>query len=482
MAHRFTRHGAWLAAMALAAGCGEQSLVSPAATSRAASSARNADATSGTRPSYLHSNAIKYADNGAHPATGRSGSASIMSRALLGKDGSTVVEATTGTLDQGAAPGTISKVQAKLNHVGTLSTANYNGLNAGGYWTQSYTGLQRSDKVQVQANVRGIDGSRNDVVTVSNDVRLRPDLAASNLTAPAKAKVNTVVDISAQVSELNHDVGARATCVLTVDGTTVDHADGIWVDAGDAVTCAFQNTFTTLGNHTIAVSATNVVPGDWDTANNTVTGTIEIVNPEVRLQWNMYFDAREGTYAYTYNDDWYYNESESYDYHYRNASIYATTTDATPINGNATATAVLTSDNVVVANAAIALPNYGGTCRSGYDPVTNTSVNLCTYPSGAQLNAQTYASRTTYYGQYYYYGEVYSYADNYGVAPYAVGSTIGYDVKVTDAAGTQWRAQGQVAPYHQHVQYDNGAYCSAYYYYYCENANYDSWTGSNSGN
>jgi hypothetical protein len=38
-----------------------------------------------------------------------------------------------------------------------------------------------------------------------------------------------------------------------VDGQAVDRADGIWVDAGDVVTCAFRYTFTSMGGHTVEV-------------------------------------------------------------------------------------------------------------------------------------------------------------------------------------------------------------------------------------
>lgn len=56
-----------------------------------------------SRPALV-SNGIKYRVNGLQPATGRSGSASLTARALLGKDGTTLVEATTGELDSAATP------------------------------------------------------------------------------------------------------------------------------------------------------------------------------------------------------------------------------------------------------------------------------------------------------------------------------------------------------------------------------------------
>src|SRR5690348_11830002 len=52
-------------------------------------------------------NSQKYHNTGMHPATGRSGSASIEARALFGKDGNTTVEVSTGSLEDGTHSGTI---------------------------------------------------------------------------------------------------------------------------------------------------------------------------------------------------------------------------------------------------------------------------------------------------------------------------------------------------------------------------------------
>jgi len=55
---------------------------------------------SGYRP-LTYPNSRKYRDAGFHPATASAGSATISSRALLGRSGTTDVEITTGTFDGG---------------------------------------------------------------------------------------------------------------------------------------------------------------------------------------------------------------------------------------------------------------------------------------------------------------------------------------------------------------------------------------------
>jgi hypothetical protein len=257
-----------------------------------------------------HPNSEKYRDAGAKPATGRSGSASLEVRALLGKTGDVTLEASTGSIEAGTNPGNIAKTQVKIL-AGAGATKNYNNLSGGGYWTATYQGLARSDGIQVQANVRGIDPKRTDVVTVLASVMRRPDLAVMSVTGPSQAPPNTPVTFTAALAELNGDVGARANCVLSVDGTDVDHADGIWVDAGDAVSCLFTYAFAASGAHDVGVSLTNVTPGDWDTANNSAATSITIAQPGTPIQWG-YVQAGEFNYGYWYR--YYNNTGSSYRY------------------------------------------------------------------------------------------------------------------------------------------------------------------------
>src|SRR5437763_8768340 len=184
----------------------------------------------------IQPNSTKYRDSGAKPATGRSGSAAIQARALRGQT-ETTVEVTTGQFDGGAAAaGKLDKVQVKVfnGHGDVLVTDNYRkGALSGANGSFTYDWPSRGQKVQVQANVSGIDPNRTDVVTVSTNVALRPDLTVSSITAPGQAIAGSNVTISALVGEINGDLGARANCVLKIDGAVADQANGIWVDAGD---------------------------------------------------------------------------------------------------------------------------------------------------------------------------------------------------------------------------------------------------------
>ncbi|HEY0157083.1 MAG TPA: hypothetical protein VGF28_07305 [Thermoanaerobaculia bacterium] len=205
-------------------------------------------------------NSIKYSDRGLPNATGRAGGASMEARALLGKDGRTDLEVT--------ASGTLRKVQLKA----AGETSNFHDVGSRRFRT-TLERLIRHDKLQVQTNVDA--GKRTGVITVQEQVKLRPDVAVDQLLLPAQAAPGVPTNITANIRELNGDVGARANCVLRVNGTTVDQASSIWVDAGSTVNCAFLYTFPKAGTWNVAVDVTGVAPADWDTANNSKAGSVK---------------------------------------------------------------------------------------------------------------------------------------------------------------------------------------------------------------
>ena len=201
------------------------------------------------RGPQFHPNTQKYSDAGAKPVTGRSGSASLEARALLASDGTADIEVSTGSLDAGTSRGQLRKIQMKvLSPAGRpASTQNFNGLTRGS-WSSSVAGVGENTLIELQANVGGLDGNRTDVVTVTVPVKRRPDIAVDGVSAPTRALAGSPLTIVASVSERNGDVGARATCMLSIDGQLADQARGIWVAAGQTVSCAFQTNFAAVGD------------------------------------------------------------------------------------------------------------------------------------------------------------------------------------------------------------------------------------------
>ncbi len=414
----------------------------------------------------------------------------------MAKDGSTKLEVTTGALDAATAPGNISKLQVKFITVGDLpvGTQNFNGLT-GPVQTKSFGGLARHSSIQVQGNVRDIDPKRTDVVTVTERVNLRPDIAVQSVMAPLKVKPNTEVIVTAAVAEINGDVGATTNCVLTVDGAERRRIEGMWVADGDQVTCTFKTTFAQPGTYTLAVNATSVSPTDWDLANNTASRTIEVVNPEVQLHgwayaqdWNYRNDYVDNN-SWGYNDPYYsyYNQRYEREYHQSETSQYSR------IGGYeynaiqfplANVRFTQTSNGNPIASFTAASAGYG--CQYSASPDGSNWAQICSwgyFDAGHNAGTATYYDRCFSEGYYWYYGCGYYYSSNYeyswtstwgNYVPY--GSEVTTELKFEDAAGTTFLARGSVplsqsyayeyGPYSDSSSYNDGWYFSSYSYYY----------------
>ncbi|MEA2489133.1 MAG: hypothetical protein QOH21_925 [Acidobacteriota bacterium] len=249
-----------------------------------------------------HPNSVKYRDTGLPNASGRSGSASIEARALANRDGSADLEVTTGSFDDSApAPGTIAKVQVKLSDVADAPAQNFNGLNGGGTFATTLEPLGRHDRVQVQASVRDIDGTRTDIVTVNETVKLRPDLRVAAVSVRPHAPIGLPTNIYATIAEANGDTGARADARLLVGGVEVDRAEDIWVDAGDSVQVHFVHVFETAGTASVQVIVDSVRPGDWDDTNNSASASMHIFAEAAEVMWSDVSARDEDTTEYHYS-------------------------------------------------------------------------------------------------------------------------------------------------------------------------------------
>lgn len=244
-------------------------------------------------------NSIKYRDLGKKHARGRAGiaatAATLEARALLGRDGSTTLDISTGAIDAPDASRLLSKVQLKqyAPNGALQTTTNYKEINSPAYQL-TLAGRVGGSKLQVQGTIVGVDGKHSDVVTLTETVKLRPDVSVDRIVAPAQSHVAVPVQISALISENNGDVGARADCVLAVDGVEAGRANGIWVDAGGSVSCVFNHAFPTTGTKQLTVSAVSVNPDDWSASNNSATQTINIAPPPNDFAWSgSYISQRD---------------------------------------------------------------------------------------------------------------------------------------------------------------------------------------------
>lgn len=281
---RTPRFLAAAAALALLAGA-----CTDAPTAPAAAPGERPSLTAGGPDPRLIPNTVKYRDSGAKPATGRSGSAMVHAQAMLDRAGTTILYMHATHATDWGRTGIIRRAQIKAStpdgrHRFTRNLNGYDDEAPGGPDIEvplsrfpgelQFQGLGPRDELQVQANVAGLDGERMDVVTVTETVKRLPDLRVE-MTVPGEVQAGTVVNVLAVASEANGDMGAYTTCELYVGGQRVDEAEGVWIDAGDAVTCAMAWAFSTPGTYAVEV---RVAPPyrEWDTQNNSASATVQV--------------------------------------------------------------------------------------------------------------------------------------------------------------------------------------------------------------
>lgn len=188
----------------------------------------------------------------------RSGSAVLSANAVLGADGITRLVVTSSSERNPDEPaGSMAKVQVKVYGPDgrKLFTKNFQGTT-GPVREIEFPGLPAGARFAVQAEVRNIDRNRTDVVCVTVASERGPALGTT-IRLPDVVVVGVPTTITAIVRETNGDQGTNTACVLFVDGREVDRVDEVWVDAGDAVTCAFTYAFSTSGQHDVRVSLVN---------------------------------------------------------------------------------------------------------------------------------------------------------------------------------------------------------------------------------
>ena len=269
-----------------------------------------------TVPSYAISSSLHYRESGVPDGVGESNSAVVTARALLGKDNNSTVELTTGKLDSNTTPpGSFASVRFEPftpSGVPLLRKYFSHLATPAGYYSFTWPSLYRGEQIQVRSYVTGFP--EDDPVTAYTTVKLRPDLAMQNLTFPETAIVQQVVNIRANIAELNGDSGATTACTLDVDGNTVDQVNGVYVAAGGGVTCEFSYTFSGAGTHAIQVTAANPVPGDWDLSNNTASGTITISTNNAEHATGIFLDSNVNSPS---------QQTHSYQVTYQGATVFS---------------------------------------------------------------------------------------------------------------------------------------------------------------
>lgn len=485
-----------VAALAVVWGCAEASSTAPAVRRTTLDIASRA---AEPEPTF-YSNTRKYADAGAKPAIGRSGSASIAMRALVDAAGVTGVEVVLGDFEGAPSVGDLDKLQVKafLPTGEHLLTSNEN-RSSGGSASFAYDGLPHGGTVQVQANIGGIDPNRTDVVTVADVVRRRPDLRFLASGVPPQVEIGGTFMVSGIVYEANGEVGARTDCVLYADGVEVDRARGIWVDAGDGTTCLFAHRFSSVGMHAVEIRLEGTSPADYAPGDDrSGERAVAVVSPSTAY-WSGAATSREEHWDHVVSDQWFTAADGSWERHVHTdlesggglqsagAQAFVPTPaypfplaslEATQRTGGTTVATVASvplsvttwrDDDIMREECGMA---WGGSVPGA----RNVSVLVCAQQwvaGGAALDVQlSYnAGRVTYYGS-----QVTRFLDrttglesvhtlNFdftspNVPMLAFGDDYSFDVHAVDWAGNEYRAGGVVPlePFETSVERPNACY------------------------
>lgn len=430
-------------------------------------------------------NGVPYRNPEYKNATGRSGEASLTARALMSKDGSTELDLTTGALDGTPPPHDITKLQIKYidPNQDTLWTKNENKL-ATGYVHRVYDNVARHGYLQTQANVLVPNASgkngRTGVVTISERINLRPDLAVTAIQGPPTAVRNSGVSFTGFVSELNGDLSATANCVFYVDGQEAARSNGIWVGEGDEVTCLMHHVFDAIGTHTVTLAVEDVSPGDWDLSNNTFSTTIEIVaiyqfRGSLSVSEDHY--ERYQNYSMSYTDSgsgWY--TTRTYHYNTNNlrvsvrAQLYGWSSQVLSVPVRVT---MQQRSNGVVHDA-LDTPGLGSPGSECFVATTaKSSINVCSYPTSTSVNISRYSGRATYFTNdwkrtkdchYYWFGGwhcqewtetlyYHSSNDSWGGGFQPLGSEYTFDVRLVDALGQTFKSDPVSVPLGPYFRY-----------------------------
>jgi hypothetical protein len=248
-------------------------------------------------------------------ATGRDGTATVVSRALIAHDGTTTIDIATAPFGTPAEDAiTRILIRALTPSGATVFTRTYDDAIPNGSVAWTFDDLLAGQTVHLDVHVNDRALPRTDLVEIDELVRRRPDLRVEMIRAPRQVVTDAPTVITATIDEHNGDVGARANCVLLVDDIEVDRIGGMWVDAGDSVSCAFTHAFAADGSHTVRVAVTDVDPADWDASNNALERTVDVagafqqyyVNAGERTenQWSLKQTWTRYNGSGTINDDW----------------------------------------------------------------------------------------------------------------------------------------------------------------------------------
>jgi hypothetical protein len=164
-----------------------------------------------------------------------------------------------------------------------------------------YSKLLHHQNFQVQVQVPSCLNNNILVLRQQGVVLLRPDVAVTTMDAPQSVYAGFIINVSAQVAELNGDLGATGSVYLMENGNVLDQVTG-WIGPKGTASVVFSTVFSTLGTHQLKVVVANETPADYDDSNNSKDLTIEVVQQPA--YYYAYYSHTIEEYSDDYNYPW----------------------------------------------------------------------------------------------------------------------------------------------------------------------------------
>jgi hypothetical protein len=231
--------------------------------------------------------AVPSAGGAAEPASCPSsteGAYAIAATALTGPSRTDVGLRLTSAPDC-AAVTTVKHVQIKTyNATGKLErTVNLQNVDVqDGIGGVALPRLDRGLRVEVDGLVQTGTPARTYPVQDATTARLRPDLAVASVDAPVQTLTSRPVDVQAEIRELNGDTGATVKVSLAGPLGPLSAPVELTVPAGGTVPVRFPGvSLTDPASTDLKVVVADAAPAEYDTTNNTGGTTVEVTKSEL---------------------------------------------------------------------------------------------------------------------------------------------------------------------------------------------------------
>ena len=145
--------------------------------------------------------------------------------------------------------------------------------------------LARGTDVAVDATFHARKTKRVYALHGSTPVRLLPDLVVGSIAAPGQTLTSRPVDVVAEITELNRDVGAEATVALRW-GPSLIATQSVSVEAGGSTPVTFPGiTLPDAVLVELTVDLYDVTPTEFDATNDSRSFSVDVTEHEVVPSW-----------------------------------------------------------------------------------------------------------------------------------------------------------------------------------------------------